>query len=197
MSFVRPGFGPNDLIGDIAGPYALISTPTRSINTIFPDIVVEERHTDRLEVSQHPIQTGAVVTDHSYAPPALLTMRCGFSDCTAQYEGYVVQVYEAFLALQATRQPFSVSTGKRVYDSMLITSMEVTTDEYHETSLAITINLQQVKLVGVGSTDPSAGFPNSTFPESTGPTINIGLVHLIPVPNALSFDDYLKQFQPK
>jgi hypothetical protein len=182
-----PGFGPNSLIGDIAGPYVLISAPSRYIDTVYPDIVVEERHTDRLEVTQHPIQTGAVITDHSFAPPAMLTMRCGFSDCTARYTGYVIQIYDSFLALQATRQPFSVSTGKRLYDNMLITSMEVTTDQYNETSLSIVINLQQVTLAAAGTGADANSFSNSAFPQQTGPTLNMGQVSPIPYSGPLPF----------
>ena len=60
-------FGP--LIGDAgAPPYALISptVPFRNIGGIFPDVTTEEIHRDELQITQHPVETGAPVTDHCF-----------------------------------------------------------------------------------------------------------------------------------
>ena len=170
----------NQLIGDVAGNYALIFSPVRNIGGIFSDVTIEEVHNDRLEITQHPIQTGAVVTDHSFALPAQLTIRCGSSDSSAGYEGYVQSQYNAFLDLQASRQPFSVSTGKRLYENMLIRDIQVTTDERSEYTLIAVVNIQQVTYVdlGIGS---GLSIDNQMFPQQTGPTVNMGTVNLQPV----------------
>lgn len=149
----------NELIGDVAGNYALISSPNRNIGGLFTDVTIEEVHNDRLEVTQHPIQTGAVVTDHSFAQPAALTIRCGSSDCSAGYNGAVIQQYDAFLALQASRQPFSVCTGKRNYDNMLIRDLQVTTDERTETAIMFVVQLQQITFTSAGPSVNSATMP--------------------------------------
>jgi hypothetical protein len=52
----------------------------RSIGTIIPDVTIEESHSDRLTVTQHPIANGSPVSDHAYKMPATITMRLGFSN---------------------------------------------------------------------------------------------------------------------
>jgi hypothetical protein len=48
--------------------------------TIIPDVAIEETHSDRLTVTQHPISTGTPVSDHVYRQPAQVTMRCGWTN---------------------------------------------------------------------------------------------------------------------
>lgn len=55
----------------------------RSIGTIIPDVTIEESHSDRLTVTQHPIADGSPVSDHAYKLPATITMRIGFSNAGA------------------------------------------------------------------------------------------------------------------
>ena len=175
----------NDLIGDELGNYVLISQTPRYIGTVVPDVTVEEVHNDRLEITQHPIQTGAVVSDHSFAPPATCVIRCGFSDSTGGYPGYVLEVYQFFLDLQATRQPFDVSTGKRSYTNMLIRELGVTTDVSSEYALMCAVSLQQVTLTD--TTGNGITQANQMFPQQTAPEINQGLVKLIPVTTPVNF----------
>ena len=169
------------MIGDALAPYALFRSPRRGIATLIPDVTVEEVHNDRLEVTQHPIQTGAVVTDHSFALPAQLTIRCGYSDSTGGYVGYSQEIYAEFLALQASREPFSVSTGKRAYSNMLIRDMQVTTDPNSEYALMLVVNLQQLTFTDATSSRSGLVQANQAFPMETSPTVQAGYVSLIPV----------------
>lgn len=43
-------------------------------------IVIEEHHSDNLEITQHPIEQGAAITDHAYKRPAELTLKLGWSN---------------------------------------------------------------------------------------------------------------------
>ena len=52
----------------------------RKIGTIIPDVTIEENHSDRLTVTQHPIADGTQIADHAYKMPATVTMRLGFSN---------------------------------------------------------------------------------------------------------------------
>jgi hypothetical protein len=58
---------------------ALIRAPRR-IGTVIPDVTIEEDHSDRLTVTQHPIADGSPVSDHAYKMPGTITMRLGFSN---------------------------------------------------------------------------------------------------------------------
>ena len=95
---------------------ALITHPNpRLIGTIIPDIVVEEICHDQLQITEFPVESGAPISDHAYKRPPEVIMRCGFSNSTAQTEGYVQEVYVLLLNLQDSLQPFNVTTGKRQY----------------------------------------------------------------------------------
>ena len=182
MSFVDiASASVNALIGDALAPYALFSSPSRCIATLIPDVTVEEVHNDRLEVTQHPIQTGAVVTDHSFALPAQLTIRCGYSDSTGGFVGYSQEIYAEILALQASREPFNVSTGKRLYSNMLIRDMQVTTDPTSEYALMLVVNLQQLTFTDATSSGSGLVAANQAFPQDTAPSVNGGTVSLIPM----------------
>jgi hypothetical protein len=49
-------------------------------SVIIPDVTIEENHSDRLTVTQHPIATGTPISDHAYLNPATITMRIGFTN---------------------------------------------------------------------------------------------------------------------
>ena len=169
------------LFGELT--YALIQPSTRAIGTVFADVTVEENHRDEVIVTQHPIEGGGVITDHAYKRPAELEIRCGFSNSTAGYVGYVQQQYRALLALQLARQPFSVYTGKRRYQNMLIRGLSVVTDPHSENILMASVALQEVIRVSTQSTGGSASSNASpgangsqADPASTGSTGNAGNV---------------------
>ena len=46
----------------------------------FFDAFLRSTHTSRLKITDHPVQTGAALTDHSYLEPQELTMEIGMSD---------------------------------------------------------------------------------------------------------------------
>ena len=169
-----------NLIGDLAAPYALIIQSNRSIGNIIPNIVTKETHQDLLTITEHPVEVGATISDHAFNNPPTVEMRCGFSDSTAASEGYVQAIYQEFLALQFSKTPFSVSTGKRFYSNMLIAAIEVMTDETSEFALDIVVDLQNVIITDTTSSgsasQPSASSnpSNNSLPQQTAPTANVG-----------------------
>lgn len=61
------------------GLNALIIKPNRSIGFLIPDAVFEEEHTDHLEITEHPVEYGSVISDHAYRTPAEVTIKFGWS----------------------------------------------------------------------------------------------------------------------
>ena len=47
---------------------------------LVPHAVIEERHVDRLQITEHPVETGTVVADHAYMLPARVVIRCIWSN---------------------------------------------------------------------------------------------------------------------
>ena len=55
-------------------------------NLWYFDAVMRLEHLESQRVTQHPVQTGANITDHSYAQPAQLTLDIGMSDVDPSVE---------------------------------------------------------------------------------------------------------------
>jgi hypothetical protein len=131
--------------------------PQRSLGPITALLFFEERGTDKLTITRHPVEQGASITDHAYQEPAQVMLRAGATNSAGGDEGYVTALYAQILALQASRSAFSIQTGKRLFTNMLIESLELTTDEKTEAALALNIACTQIIIVqtGVVSVPPS------------------------------------------
>jgi len=135
-----------------SSPESVYVRPARSIGGITMDVTIEESHTDETEITDHPVEQGASVTDHAFLKPATVTIRAGASDAgksSSSGDRPCVEVYQRLLELRASREPFDLVTGKRVYKNMLIKSLGVTTDKDTENVLMVTAELRQVILAAV------------------------------------------------
>lgn len=153
---------------------------SRIIGPFIADVTVEEHHQDELAVTEHPVEQGAAISDHSYKRPAQLTVTAGWSNSSRSGNPVRVQmIYAAFLALQASRVPFEVLTGKRFYLNMLITSLETTTTEKFENAMMLTCQMKELILV---STQTLVLPPAQTMasPQINAPTVQAGTQALTP-----------------
>src|SRR5260364_458704 len=113
----------------------------RSIGEIVRNVVIEEGHRDALPITEHPVEQGAAIADHAYVRPAEVGMRCGFGPGNAfsrMESSDPAWMCQQLRALQASRQPFDVITGKRAYRNMLIPQLTVTTAPESEHALMVT-----------------------------------------------------------
>ena len=124
----------------------------RSFGSIIPDVTIEETGEDTLEITQHPVQQGAAITDHAYKKPVTLKMTMGFSDVS----GDINETYKKLLALQEKREPIDVMTGKRSYKNMMIKSLSVTTNKDTNSILKVEAELTEVIIVSVTVTNVPA-----------------------------------------
>lgn len=155
----------------IDGAYALITSVDRNIGGIIPDIVIEETGTDILKITDHPVEIGASITDHSYKMPVERIMRIGCSDSSpGGFEGRSAAIYAMLIALQGSREPFDVSTGKRFYRNMLLSILSETTDHTTEHALIATVALREVILTytQMGSTNNQQNPSQTSNPSNRG-----------------------------
>ena len=61
--------------GGIAG-----ARVTRKIGPIIANITEEERHQDDLEITDHPVEQGATISDHAFKRPAEVTIKVSWSN---------------------------------------------------------------------------------------------------------------------
>jgi hypothetical protein len=52
----------------------------RQIDTIIPDVTIEEHHSDRMEITNHPVASGSPISDHAYRQPSQVVMRLGWTN---------------------------------------------------------------------------------------------------------------------
>lgn len=171
-------FGPN---GDDAG--AVVATAT-----------FEEVHHDSMEITSHPIEQGAPISDHAFKMPAEVVVKFGFSDSVGPDgayttgDGQVVQsslagagldqlkaVYQQLLEMMQNRVLLEVWTGKRYYFNMLLKDLAVTTDQKNENVLNVTATFKQVLIVATTLIDLTAApAEDQEFPEQTVPPSDQG-----------------------
>ncbi|ENE2373193.1 phage baseplate protein [Klebsiella aerogenes] len=139
-----------------------------STNLIVPSVVISEKHSDTLEITEHPVEVGAAISDHAYKRPSEVVMEVGFAGGGSLLDfadtsslGLTLglsprEVYENLIALQNSRVPFDVVTGKRIYHNMLIRAIEVTTDRTTENVLSAVLTLREVIITSTTTTQVAA-----------------------------------------
>lgn len=110
-------------------------------------ITLNESTSDILTATKHPVQEGAMITDHSFKEPVKFGCNISFARNSVTS---LKQTYEELLELQASRQPIEIVTPKRVYSNMLITTLGLTTDKTTENCLAINLQCEEIIIVSVG-----------------------------------------------
>jgi len=98
--------------------------------------------------------------------------------------------YDKLLALQASRVPFDVYTGKRVYRNMLFRSLGCTTDRETENVLSITAVCKQVIIVRTTTVQVPVNTAAQGQPEKTSPVVNAGQKQLKSAPLGLGSGFY-------
>lgn len=164
-------------------------------------VTVSESHADEVTFTDHPVEHGASISDHAYKNPATLTLIVGWSNSSSAAVGsaigsilkgnirealnsnYVADVYKRLLALQATREPFDVTTGKRKYRNMGISSLATETDEKSENVLIVTVGLREVIIVRTQSVNVPPREVQKQ-PEKTAETTDAGSKQAVPAKSA-------------
>lgn len=151
--------------------------PKRSIGAFNATVTIEEIASDTLEITQHPVQQGATVTDHAYLKPANVAIRILFDAADAP----LAETYSKLRQLQASREPFDLVTGKRAYKNMLLKSLGQTNDAQTENVLSINAELQEIFVVQVEVTTVPPRKQHAN-PGKTGATKNAGQKSAQPAP---------------
>lgn len=176
--------------------------PQRSIGSFVAQVTISENHLDSLEITQQPVEQGSVITDHAFKKPALVTIRCGWSNsppvtgnffsalaqsvgAMSQFAGAGVDqarnIYQGLLQLQADRVPFSIYTGKRYYTNMLIETLAVDTRAESENALQATLRCRQLIIVSTSVvTLPGVNPTAQANPAKTTPITKLGTAQLLP-----------------
>ncbi|WP_233977273.1 phage baseplate protein [Pectobacterium versatile] len=183
----------------------LFNQRSRKVGIIIPDVVISEKHSDVLEITEHPVerptnivasQYSGTISDHAYRRPSEIVMEVGFAGGGSLLDSSLLdtsriglsiglspkEVYQQLLDLQRLRLPFDVTTGKRQYQNMLIRSLDVTTDRTSENVLMAVITLREL-IISETSDINVAPKENMTLGTSTSAVIDSGVKTPTPVNN--------------
>lgn len=162
--------------------YALISNPGTVIGTLVPHVTVEEVYRDEVITTDHPVETGAAISDHAFKRPSSIEIRCGWSNGTARSVSHAAQVYQQMLSVQeqSRKRPVDISTPRRLYRNMVLGGIQVQRDEKTDNVLSCSIAAREVIMVTAQSTGGSDA--TQADPASTGSITDQGTISTKPGP---------------
>ena len=132
------------------GTPTMITSP--SYGRFLFDFVFSAEHKMNLKPTEHPVQSGSSITDHSIMQPDEVILEIGMSD-TASGAGsnYSVNGYQMLRAIMQKREPLTLTTRLNTYRDMLITSISAPDDVSTMFALKASIYLQQIKIATVAT----------------------------------------------
>jgi len=126
-------------------------------------------HQTGLTITQHPVETGAAISDHSYVNPRRFTFDIGMTDTinSNNVPGFPtrsISAYSLLLSLQESRQPLTLVSKYGTYRNILIETIDVSDTYVTKYALRATITLQQLILTN------ERNFKRSSNPQATDTT---------------------------
>lgn len=125
----------------------------------FFDGFMEVEHTSKVQITSHPIQTGANISDHAYEEPDELNMTILMSDAMrsisdeseSQFAGIAytrsVGAYRILREIMRQKKVFSVGTRLKTYTNMMIQSLSVNDDIDSLHGLSVVVSMRQIFVV--------------------------------------------------
>ncbi|MFB0841777.1 MULTISPECIES: phage baseplate protein [Paenibacillus] len=177
----------NSPLLDLSDPsiVQLVYTKT-NIGGWFFDAYLKMDHTSRLTITDHPVQTGAAVSDHAFLQPRELSMDVAMSSVNesrvpGQFTGGYDRSVEAFNVLkkiQDLRVPIQVHTRLGLYPNMLVEVLSAPDDftTYHGLRCTVTfreILVAQVTTVKISSRPQVTDSSKRGSPEPVTPNQSI------------------------
>jgi hypothetical protein len=168
--------------GPTANQSAASTTTSTASDVYVFDAVIRIDHAQQIRTTDHPVQSGASISDHALILPAKVVMEIGMSDAMDAYAPGVwtgnpsksVSAYQTLVALQQGRQPLTVNTRLATYTNMLIELIQTPDTKETRTGLKATITFKQIFNGTVTLT------PVSDRPQTTGST-SIGSKQAMPI----------------
>jgi hypothetical protein len=152
-------------------------TIRQNINDASPlqfDVVIQEQHGQKLQVTENPIETGVSIADHCFLEGASLSLigsiadikmpnaAGGYDNCTRGRSNFGYQRLcdlERGLA-KNTLQPFEIVTSVQTYTNMVMTDISMTRDRNSAFLGRFTMSFREIIVVETVIT---------TFPAREGP----------------------------
>jgi len=135
-----------------------VSEETLPIGAVELDVSIDETHTAANEITQHPIEKGADITDHIRRQPNRLSIRGLVTDHPLIWMGALrndrsIEAYEKVLEILNNAELITVVTTLRQYENMALESVEVPRNS--SLGYAVEMNLSFREVLTAEVTDPA------------------------------------------
>lgn len=159
-----------------------------SIGSIEIDASISETHVGRVEVTDHPVEQGAAVSDHARVLPETLTLEGFVSNTPLPVSNGALtrrnslgvefdsrsemdlsragQAYTDLVRLKNAGELFSIVTMLRSYDNMLMTSLDVPRDAATGDGLRFSASFKQVRVAESRTVQPATTSEDKTRPKT-------------------------------
>lgn len=152
------------------------------------DVTISENHTFNSRATNFPVETGGDVTDHIINDPDILTLSGLVSDTPLNIFSFFTRSIDAFnrlVDLHERRVPVTVVTGLKVYQNMVMTTLDVPRNINTGQSLTFNITLQNIRFDStaqlIRNTSTVFGGVQSNIPrEEVNPNTNYPLLNQDP-----------------
>jgi hypothetical protein len=119
------------------------------------DAVLRNDHTETQRITQHPVQSGASMTDHSFSLPSQLSLEIGMSDVMDSYTPgqwgtdqseptRSVKAYQTILKWKKLGMPLTISTRLGEYQNMIVAMVTTPDDIRTLHGLRCQVTFQQI-----------------------------------------------------
>ena len=156
------------------------------------DAYLRVSHNRRMAVTQHPVETGAAITDHAYLEPVTFDIEIGMTDTTmgkipSQFSGLnllytnssiksrSVKAYDLLVEMQKTRVPYEFVCR---YGTFKVVVEDINPIDDYTTKYALRANVHLRQIIMTASSSKTI----SADPYTTD-SLNRGAQNSVPVTN--------------
>jgi hypothetical protein len=134
-----------------------------AVDSVEVDVCTNEMHTLPSTLTDHPVEQGANITDHSRPDPRRVTLECLQSNTPltgTDGTDRARQLWQRFVDLHDNPKLISLDTVRDFYPSMAVESVTSPVDAKTSQALKFTLNLKEIRVVQntftqvVPTTDP-------------------------------------------
>ncbi len=120
-----------------------------NIGGVFLDATISEEHEYNSRVTQFPVENGTVISDHIINDPIRLSISGIVSDSPIRFLSFFNRSTDAFnrlIRIHELKERITVVTGIKIYENMVMTSLNVPREVGTGQALNFSMEFQQILL---------------------------------------------------
>ena len=125
----------------------------KTIGFLPVDVFTEETITLSSEVTENPIETGGVITDHLFNKPTGLRI---VGTCRSEQRGVAYQILQT---LHEMREPIFIATGLQTFTNMALVELSIPRTWRNAASLEFTAEFKQLRFVTASTAPATSSAP--------------------------------------